>query len=48
MGVIFGGTMLSASALGFLFRSKPKGTISLPAIGTREEESFAAVGDGML
>ena len=44
----FEGTTLSASASGFLFRSKPKGTISLPVIGTREEESIAAVGDGML
>jgi len=40
--------MLSTSASGFLFRSNPKGTISLPAIGTREEESFGAARDGML
>ena len=39
---------LSARALGFLFRSTPKGTIPLPAIGTREEESFAAVGEKRL
>jgi len=48
MGVIFGGTTLSARASGFLFRSKLKGTISLPAIETREEESFGTVRDGML
>ena len=40
--------MLRASTSSFLFRSNPKGTISLPAIGTREEESFAAVGERRL
>jgi len=49
MGAIsFGGTTLSASASDFLFRSNPKGTISRPAIGTREEESFSAAGGGTL
>jgi len=48
MGVISRGTTLSASASGLLFRSKPNRAISLPAIGTREEESFATIGDGML
>ena len=49
MGAIsFGGMTLSASASAFLFRSNPKGAISLPAIGTREEESFAAVGERRL
>ena len=43
-----GGMTLSARVLGFLFRSNPKGTISLPAIGTREEESFSAVGERRL
>ena len=46
MGVIsHGRTMLSAIASDFLFRLKPKGTISFPAIETREEESFVAVGE---
>ena len=49
MGAIyFGGMTLSATTSGFLFRSTPKGTIPLPTIGTREEESFAAVGERML
>ena len=38
----FEGTTLSASASDFLFRSNPKGTISLLAIGTRED-AFPAV-----
>ena len=42
------GTMLSARASGLLLRSTPKGTMSLPAIGTWEEESFVAVGDERL
>jgi len=48
MGVISGGTTLSAGASGFLFRSKPQGTISLLAMGTREGESFAAIGERRL
>ena len=39
---------LSARASGFLLRLTPKGTISLPAIGTWEEESFVATGDERL
>ena len=42
------GTMLSARASGLLLRSTPKGTMSLPAIGTWEEESFVAAGDERL
>jgi len=36
---------LSARASGFLLRLTPKGTISLPAIRSWEEESFVAAGD---
>ena len=47
--ISLGGMMLSAKAsLGFLLRSTPKGTISLLAIGTWEEESFFAIGDERL
>ena len=46
-----GGTMVSASMSGFLFRSAPKGMICLSAMGTKEDEIFVAVGgesfDGM-
>ena len=42
-----GGMTLSARASGLL-RSTPKGTISLSAIGTWEEESFVAAGDERL
>ena len=49
MGAIsHGRTMLSARASSFLLRSTPKGTISLSAIGTWEEESFVAAGDERL
>jgi hypothetical protein len=40
--------MLNAIALDFLFRSKSKGMISFPAIGTREQESFDAIGERRL
>jgi hypothetical protein len=43
-----GGTTLNARVSGFLYRSNPKGMISLPAIRAREMESFGATGDGML
>jgi len=49
MGSIsIGGTTLSASASGFLFRSNLKGTIYLLTIGTREKESFSVAGGGRL
>jgi len=35
--------IVSASTSCFLLGSKPEGTISLFSIGTREEESFAAI-----
>ena len=40
--------MLSARALGFLFKSNPKGMISLPAIAAREVESFGVARGGRL
>ena len=39
-----GGTTVSASVSGLLFRSAPKGMICLSAMGTKEDESFVAVG----
>ena len=46
-----GGTTVSASTSGFLFRSATKGMICLLDMGTREKKCFAAVGresfDGM-
>ena len=40
------GTMATGSSIGgSLLRSVPKGMICLSAMGTRAEESFAAVGE---